>query len=92
MLYICSWIHRGGNAFTVLVSGCCSSVTCIVNSVCICELLLFTCSIKPKDPSKMTVKELKAAIRHHGLHVQAAGFCEKQEFVALLEGFYASML
>ena len=38
----------------------------------------------------MSIKELKAEVRQNGLHVKAAGFCEKQEFVALLEEYYAA--
>lgn len=40
--------------------------------------------IQLKDPSSMSVKELKAAIRRAGLSAQAAGFMEKKEFVQLL--------
>jgi len=43
-----------------------------------------TCKIQLKDPSEMSVKELKAAIRNAGLLSKAAGFMEKQEFVRLL--------
>jgi lysophospholipase II len=37
-----------------------------------------------KDPSAMSVKELKAAIRRAGLSHKAVGFMEKQDFVKLL--------
>jgi lysophospholipase-2 len=47
-------------------------------------------NIKPKPPSEMTVKELKASIRNNGLNSKAIGFNEKHEFVKLLEDFYAS--
>lgn len=47
-------------------------------------------AIKPKAPSEMSVKELKAAIRKAGLGQQALGFSEKSEFVKLLEEYYAS--
>eukprot|EP00600_Ochromonadales_sp_CCMP1393_P012896 CAMPEP_0175015542 /NCGR_PEP_ID=MMETSP0005-20121125/11245_1 /TAXON_ID=420556 /ORGANISM="Ochromonas sp., Strain CCMP1393" /LENGTH=316 /DNA_ID=CAMNT_0016272547 /DNA_START=329 /DNA_END=1279 /DNA_ORIENTATION=+ len=46
--------------------------------------------IPPPDPATMSVKELKAAIRKNGLASQAAGFAEKQEFVKLLQDFYAN--
>lgn len=46
--------------------------------------------IKPKPPREMSVKELKVAIRHHGLGQQAVGFTEKDEFIRLLEEHYAS--
>lgn len=46
-------------------------------------------AIKPKAPAEMSIKELKAAIRHCGLGAQAASFYEKQEFVKLLEEHYA---
>jgi hypothetical protein len=48
-------------------------------------------AIPPKDPSTMSVKELKAAIRSAGLTSHAAGFAEKHEFVALLQNYYASL-
>lgn len=47
-------------------------------------------ALKPKPPAEMSVKELKAAIRQCGLGAQAASFYEKQEFVKLLEDYYAS--
>lgn len=46
--------------------------------------------IKPKAPSEMSIKELKAAIRSNNLASKAVGFNEKHEFVKLLEEFYAS--
>ena len=42
-------------------------------------------ALKPKEPSDMSVKELKEAIRRAGLATQAVGFYEKREFVELLE-------
>lgn len=42
-------------------------------------------AIKPKEPSEMSIKELKEAIRNAGLSRQAAGFCEKSEFISLLQ-------
>jgi hypothetical protein len=47
--------------------------------------------VKPKDPDSMSVKELKIAIRNAGLAERAAGFCEKQEFVALLKEHYSKL-
>jgi lysophospholipase-2 len=44
-----------------------------------------SCKITLKDPTEMSVKELKAAIRKAGLSQQALGFAEKQEFVKLLQ-------
>ena len=43
-----------------------------------------SCKIKLKDPSEMSIKELKAAIRKAGLQSQALGFTEKREFIQLL--------
>lgn len=43
-----------------------------------------SCRVKLKDPSEMSVKELKAAIRNAGLVNQAVGLMEKAEFVKLL--------
>ena len=51
-----------------------------------------TCRVKVKDPSEMTVKELKAAIRKAGIQSKAVGFMEKREFVGLLEDFRAGKL
>ena len=45
-------------------------------------------AIKPKDPSEMSVKELKTAIRNAGLTDKAIGLSEKQEFVFLLKSHY----
>jgi thioredoxin 1 len=42
----------------------------------------------PKDPSEMTIKELKAAIVNLRLGPKALGFSEKQEFVNLLKEYY----
>jgi predicted esterase len=44
-----------------------------------------TCKITLKDPSEMSVKELKAAIRKAGLSQKAIGFMEKQEFIKLIQ-------
>jgi len=44
-----------------------------------------TLNIPPKDPSTMSVKELKIAVRDRGLASKAVGFTEKSEFVALLK-------
>ena len=41
--------------------------------------------IKVKDPSEMSVKELRAAIRKAGLSHKAVGLMEKPEFVRLLQ-------
>lgn len=46
-----------------------------------------TCKIQLKDPSEMSVKELKAAIRKAGLGQKAVGFMEKSEFVKLLQDY-----
>jgi lysophospholipase-2 len=43
------------------------------------------CKITLKDPSDMSVKELKAAIRKAGLGQKAVGLMEKGEFVRLLK-------
>jgi lysophospholipase-2 len=43
-----------------------------------------SCKITLKDPSTMSIKELKAAIRKAGLQSQARGFTEKKEFIDLL--------
>jgi lysophospholipase-2 len=43
------------------------------------------CKITLKDPSEMSVKELKAAIRKAGLGQKAVGLMEKSEFVKLLK-------
>ncbi len=42
------------------------------------------CQVKLKDPSEMSVKELKAAIRKAGLGSKAVGLMEKSEFVKLV--------
>jgi len=49
-------------------------------------------NIKPKDPSEMSIKELKAAIRDAGLSSKAVGFMEKGEFVRLLQNHYDAKL
>ena len=41
-------------------------------------------AIPVKDPSEMSVKELKTAINNAGLQRQAVGLCEKSEFVKLI--------
>ncbi len=43
------------------------------------------CRVKLKDPSDMSVKELKAAIRKAGLGSKAVGLMEKSEFVRLVQ-------
>jgi len=43
-----------------------------------------SCKITLKDPSEMSIKELKAAIRKAGLQKDALGFTEKREFIQLL--------
>ena len=40
--------------------------------------------LEPKDPTTMTVKELKTAVVQAGLAAHAKGFSEKNEFVDLL--------
>lgn len=44
-----------------------------------------TCKIQLKDPTEMSVKELRAAIKKAGLSQQAVGLMEKHEFVTLLK-------
>ena len=51
-----------------------------------------TCKVRLPDPSEMSVKELKAAIRRAGLTARARGFMEKQEFVRLLQDYRAGNL
>ena len=46
-----------------------------------------SCKIVLKDPTEMSVKELKAAIRKAGLGQKAVGLMEKQEFVKLLQDY-----
>ncbi|KAL7434922.1 hypothetical protein ACHAXH_006036 [Discostella pseudostelligera] len=46
-----------------------------------------SCKIKLKDPTEMSIKELKAAIGKAGLGNRAVGFMEKREFVELLQLF-----
>jgi len=48
-----------------------------------------TCGVKVKDPTEMSVKELKAAIKKAGLGSKAVGLMEKQEFVKLLQNHRA---
>eukprot|EP00559_Dactyliosolen_fragilissimus_P001051 CAMPEP_0184859904 /NCGR_PEP_ID=MMETSP0580-20130426/4867_1 /TAXON_ID=1118495 /ORGANISM="Dactyliosolen fragilissimus" /LENGTH=220 /DNA_ID=CAMNT_0027356777 /DNA_START=313 /DNA_END=978 /DNA_ORIENTATION=- len=43
------------------------------------------CKVKLKDPSEMSIKELKAAIRNAGLGSKAVGLMEKSEFVRLVQ-------
>ncbi|KAL7531010.1 hypothetical protein ACHAXR_003803 [Thalassiosira sp. AJA248-18] len=43
-----------------------------------------SCKIKLKDPSEMSIKELKGAIAKAGLGRQALGFSEKREFIDLV--------
>ena len=47
-------------------------------------------ALQPKDPSTMSIKELKAAIKAAGLASRAAGLMEKHEFVTLLTEYYQS--
>jgi lysophospholipase-2 len=42
------------------------------------------CQVKLKDPSEMSVKELRAAIRKAGLGSKAVGLMEKSEFIKLV--------
>ncbi len=44
-----------------------------------------TCRVQLKDPSAMSVKELKAAIAKAGLGSKAVGLMEKSDFVKLLQ-------
>ena len=44
-----------------------------------------------RNPSDMSVKELKAAIKEAGLSSQAVGFAEKSEFIQLLQGHYETL-
>ncbi|KNC83829.1 hypothetical protein SARC_03936 [Sphaeroforma arctica JP610] len=44
-----------------------------------------SCNIKLKDPSDMSVKELKAAVKEAGLGDRAKGLVEKSEFVKLVQ-------
>jgi len=46
-----------------------------------------SCRIKLKDPAKMSVKELKEAIKNAGLGRQAIGLMEKIEYVKLLTDY-----
>ncbi|KAL7487833.1 hypothetical protein ACHAW6_013394 [Cyclotella cf. meneghiniana] len=50
------------------------------------------CKIKLKDPSEMSIKELKAAIQKAGIGSKAVGLMEKSEFVALLKNYRAGKL
>jgi predicted esterase len=50
------------------------------------------CYIKLKDPSEMSVKELKAAIVKAGIGSRAVGFSEKSEFIDLLKCHRAGKL
>ena len=49
------------------------------------RLPLLFLAIKAKDPSEMSVKELKKAIQSAGIGAQCVGFTEKHEFVTLLQ-------
>lgn len=44
-----------------------------------------TCKVTLKEPSEMSVKELKAAIRNAGIGAKAVGLMEKSEFVKLVQ-------
>lgn len=46
-----------------------------------------SCKIQLKDPSEMSVKELKAVIRKAGLQSKAVGLMEKSEFVQLVADY-----
>lgn len=50
------------------------------------------CYIKLKDPTEMSVKELKAAIVKAGLGSRTQGFSEKSEFIDLLKNHRAGKL
>jgi hypothetical protein len=49
-----------------------------------------TCRVQLKEPSQMSIKELKAAIRKAGLQHKAVGLMEKHEFVKLVEDYRKS--
>uniref|UniRef100_A0A7S3PYM6 Phospholipase/carboxylesterase/thioesterase domain-containing protein n=2 Tax=Chaetoceros debilis TaxID=122233 RepID=A0A7S3PYM6_9STRA len=51
-----------------------------------------SCKVELKDPSSMSVKELKAFIRNAGLTGKALGFMEKSEFVRLVQDHRAGKL
>jgi len=51
-----------------------------------------SCKIKVKEATDMSIKELKAAIKKAGLSNQAAGFCEKSEFIKLIQDHRAGKL
>lgn len=51
-----------------------------------------TCQVTLKDPSDMSVKELKAAIQGAGLGRKAVGLMEKSEFVKLVQNHRAGKL
>lgn len=44
-----------------------------------------TCRVKLKDPSEMSIKELRESIRKAGLGSKAVGLMEKSEFVKLVQ-------
>ena len=44
-----------------------------------------TCKVQLKDPSAMSIKELKEAIRNAGIGSKAVGLMEKSEFVKLVQ-------
>lgn len=46
-----------------------------------------TCKVTLKDPTDMSIKELRASIRNAGLTSNAIGFMEKREFVKLLQDY-----
>eukprot|EP00579_Thalassiosira_antarctica_P006336 CAMPEP_0201881206 /NCGR_PEP_ID=MMETSP0902-20130614/11576_1 /ASSEMBLY_ACC=CAM_ASM_000551 /TAXON_ID=420261 /ORGANISM="Thalassiosira antarctica, Strain CCMP982" /LENGTH=285 /DNA_ID=CAMNT_0048409353 /DNA_START=6 /DNA_END=863 /DNA_ORIENTATION=- len=46
-----------------------------------------SCRIKLKDPSEMSIKELKGAIAKAGLGRKALGFSEKREFIDLVRDY-----
>ncbi|KAL9189992.1 hypothetical protein ACHAXT_009667 [Thalassiosira profunda] len=72
-----------------------------VNPSEIADVLAFLTKVLPpsddgkvqlKDPSEMSIKELKAAIAKAGLGRQAVGFAEKREFIELVNAHRAGKL
>lgn len=54
------------------------------------QLVIQHKQVSLKNPSEMTIKELKAAIVHAGLASKASGMLEKQEFINLLNQHFNS--
>ncbi|RYG64012.1 hypothetical protein EON64_14820 [archaeon] len=48
-------------------------------------------TVPPPRPREMSVKELKEALREHGLAQKARGCTEKREFVQVLEDWYQEL-